>query len=346
MKSYLQNIYSLILQNEQLNDEAKQALLKSLVEADKQWTITDFKLDRTEKVKHTTAVLLEETIEELEQKRKAVEAQNRELEIESSLERVRTVAMSINKADDMLDVCRTISHQLELLAVKEIRNVQTAIFYQAKGTYMNYEYYAKHDKTFITETTYTNNKIHEAFAQKMLKGNGEFFITHINGDEVKDWVAYQKTTNVFIDDYLYTASSLNYYWFSLGPVALGISTYSPLGEEDIDLFKRFRNVFEFSYRRYLDIEKAEAQAREAQVQLSLERVRARTMAMHNSAELAEAGANRVSLHGELVDCDESVKDRRWGLQASADARQPSGWSGDGAEARTWLLRFVEHDWGV
>jgi hypothetical protein len=285
MKSYLQNIYSLILQNEQLSDEAKQVLLKSLAEADKQWTITDFKLDRTEKVKHTTAVLLEETIEELEQKRKAVEGQNRELEIESSLERVRTVAMSMNKADDMLDVCRTISHELELLAVKEIRNVQTAIFYEAKGTYMNYEYYTRHDKTFITETTYTNNEIHQAFAQKMLKGNGEFFITHIKGDEVKDWVAYQKTTNVFIDEYLYTASSLNYYWFSLGPVALGISTYSPLSEANIDLFKRFRNVFELSYRRYLDIEKAEAQAREAQIEAALEKVRSSSMAMHRSDEL-------------------------------------------------------------
>ena len=33
-------------------------------------------------------------------------------------------------------------------------------FMKAKSTYMNYEYYAKHNKTVITETTYTNNKIH------------------------------------------------------------------------------------------------------------------------------------------------------------------------------------------
>ncbi|MDQ3843223.1 MAG: hypothetical protein M3342_04310 [Bacteroidota bacterium] len=55
--------------------------------------ILAFKLDRTEKVKRTTAILLEETIEELEQKRKAVEAQNRELEMEAALERVRSQAM-------------------------------------------------------------------------------------------------------------------------------------------------------------------------------------------------------------------------------------------------------------
>ena len=222
-------------------------------------------------------------------KRRTVELENknRELEIETALEKVRTIAMGMKKPPDMLDVCKTISLQLQSLGIKEIRNVQTAIFYEQRGTYMNYEYYAKHDKTFITETVFTNNEIHNEFATKMLKGKGETFITHIKGDEVKDWIAYQKTTNVFIDKYLETASSLNYYWFSLGPVALGISTYIPLTEDEINLFKQFLKVFELAYQRYLDIEKAEAQARDAQIELALERVRARTMGMQKSEELKE-----------------------------------------------------------
>src|SRR6476660_10533849 len=105
MNQYLKTIQDLIQQNN-LAQQDKEALLKAITDADKQWTITDFKLDRTEKVKKTTAILLEETIEELEQKRKAVEAQNRELEIESSLERVRAVAMSMMKPDDLLEVSK------------------------------------------------------------------------------------------------------------------------------------------------------------------------------------------------------------------------------------------------
>ncbi|MEP7376427.1 MAG: hypothetical protein ABI675_23720, partial [Chitinophagaceae bacterium] len=287
MNKHLEEILNLIQQGETLSAEQKTAVLKSLKDADKELEITTFKLDRTEKVKRTTAILLEETIEELEQKRKAVEAQNRELEIESSLERVRTVAMSMNNRDDMLGICRIISEQLELLKVKEIRNIQTAIFYEAKGAYMNYEYYAKHNKTLITETTYTNHEIHRAFANQMLKGKGEFFERHITRAELPGWIVYQRTTNVFIDTYLEHAESLNYYWHSLGPVALGMSTYNPLNEDELNLFKRFKNVFELAYRRYLDIEKAEAQAREAQIQLALERVRARTMAMQKSDELSE-----------------------------------------------------------
>ncbi len=222
-------------------------------------------------------------------KRRTVELENktRALEIEASLERVRTVAMGMNKPDDMLDVCRIISQQLELLNVKEIRNVQTAIIYEVKGSYLNFEYYVKHEKTFITDVDFKLHLAQFEFVNRMLKGPEEFFSKHFNGKEVQDWYAYQQTTNQFADSYLTTATSLNYYWYSMGPVALGISTYVPLTEEDIVLFKRFRNVFELSYRRFIDIEQAAAQAREAQIEAALERVRAKVMAMNSSFELSE-----------------------------------------------------------
>jgi signal transduction histidine kinase len=224
---------------------------------------------------------------QLADKTSELRQKNTELEIEAALERVRAAALGMKAPADMLEVCTVIAEELNRLGVKEIRNVQTAIFHESKGTYMNYEYYARHDKTVITETSYTNHPMHRAFASQMLKGGGEFFSTHLSKAELPDWIAYQKSTNVFIDNFIQTAPSLDYYWFSLGVVALGTSTYSPLNEEEIRLFKRFRNVFELSYRRYLDIEKAEAQAREAEIELALERVRAKTMAMHKSNDLLD-----------------------------------------------------------
>jgi signal transduction histidine kinase len=216
-----------------------------------------------------------------------LETKNKELQIEAALERVRTVAMAMKKADDMLLICKTISQQLAKLGIKEIRNVQTAIFYESRGVYMNYEFYTKHNKTIITETSYTNHRIHKAFAAKMLKGKGQAYLTDFKGKKIKEWINYQKSTNVFIDSFLYKATSLNYYWHSLGPVALGISTYSPLKKEEHELFERFLKVFELSYRRYLDIEKATAQAKEAQIEAALERIRARALAMHKSEEFTE-----------------------------------------------------------
>jgi hypothetical protein len=287
MNQKLQDILNNIQQSEKLDAEQKENLLKAVKEADKEFEITAFKLERTEKVKKTTAILLEETIEELEQKRKAVEAQNRELEIEASLERVRAIALSMKESADMLEVCRTIANELSLLNVKEIRNVQTAIIYESKGTYLNYEYYAKHDKALITEVDFSIHHLQELFINQMLNSTGELFSKTLKGKEVKDWYDHQKTTNQFADTYLEKAKSLTYYWYSLGPVALGISTYYPLSDDEIILFKRFLNVFELAYRRFLDIEKALEQAREAQIELALERVRARTMAMHKSDELSE-----------------------------------------------------------
>jgi hypothetical protein len=77
--------------------------------------------------------------------------------------------------------------------------------------------------------------------------------------------AIEKNTAIFINDY----SGKN------------------LTEDEISILKRFAKVFEQAYIRFLDLQKAEAQAREAQIEAALERVRSRTMGMQGSDELAE-----------------------------------------------------------
>src|SRR6218665_691791 len=57
-----------------------------------------------------------------------------------------------------------------------------------------------------------------------------------------------------------------------------------------DIFIRFANVFEQTYTRFLDLQKAEEESKEVQIQLALERVRARTMAMQKSGELADTAS--------------------------------------------------------
>src|SRR5512133_69564 len=122
MNKQLQTLMDFIQQNESISAEDKSMLVKEIKKVSSDLEIAEFKLERTEKVKRTTAILLEETIEELEHKRKAVEAQNRELEVESSLERVRTQAMSMNKPDNLMDICQIVFAELQLLGFHEIRN--------------------------------------------------------------------------------------------------------------------------------------------------------------------------------------------------------------------------------
>jgi signal transduction histidine kinase len=58
----------------------------------------------------------------------------------------------------------------------------------------------------------------------------------------------------------------------------------------MSILQRFKTIVEITFRRYFELQKAEAQTREAQVEASLERVRSRTLAMQKSDELAETAA--------------------------------------------------------
>ena len=61
----------------------------------------------------------------------------------------------------------------------------------------------------------------------------------------------------------------------------------PLSDANLDILSRFGKVFDLTYTRFNDLKQAEAQARESQIQLALERVRARTMAMQKSNEMTD-----------------------------------------------------------
>ena len=63
-------------------------------------------------------------------------------------------------------------------------------------------------------------------------------------------------------------------------------------EDENEIIKRFAKVFEQSYTRFLDIQKAEAQAREAQIEAALERVRAQSNGHASHSEMQQV-ANAV-----------------------------------------------------
>ena len=86
MNPHLQKILNIIAETG-LTAEQQAVISKVLKDVEREISITEFKLDRTEKVKRTTAILLEETIEELEQKRKAIEETN--LALQKSLEELK-----------------------------------------------------------------------------------------------------------------------------------------------------------------------------------------------------------------------------------------------------------------
>lgn len=226
-----------------------------------------------------------------------LENKNRELEIEATLERVRAVAMSMKKPEDMLAVCRVISNELQHLGVEHIRNVQTAIIDEEKGSFLNYQYFTAYQKESIEVTEYHKNPVVNDMATRMLESADGFFTGTLTGKELEKFRAYRKQENQFPDPLLDEAESVDYHFFSIGPGGLGLTLYQSLNEEGLIIFKRFHKVFSLAYRRFMDIQKAEAQAREAQIELSLERIRAQVTAMQESSDLLDIV---VTLRTEFV----------------------------------------------
>ena len=76
---------------------------------------------------------------------------------------------------------------------------------------------------------------------------------------------------------------INSVFFSHG--FIGVTTNEPLAEGTVALIGRFAKVFQQTYVRFLDLQKAESQAREARIEAALEKVRAASMAMHQTEDI-------------------------------------------------------------
>src|ERR1700757_1495993 len=71
---------------------------------------------------------------------KQLAAKNRDLEIEAALERVRTIAMAMRTANDLLSICKKLFEELTELGFAELRNAMINIVNDEKGSFLNYDF--------------------------------------------------------------------------------------------------------------------------------------------------------------------------------------------------------------
>jgi signal transduction histidine kinase len=323
MNKDIQSITELIEQSKNVGEEEKKAMLQFLKAANKELELIQFKLERTEKVKYTTGILLEETIEELEQKRKSVEKQKRGLEIEAALERVRSRTMGMQKSDELADVAEILFKQVRELGIQP----WTAGFnIWLEGNEKYIDWITDPSGGFVEPYT-VDLTLHPGFRQisEAKKRGEDFKVFEISGTELvetyellssfapKQFAKMKALANSF------PTRQFNHYYFG-AQVGLMFITPEP-HPEDWDIFKRFGQVFEQTYTRFLDLKKAEEQAKEAKIEAGLERVRSKTMSMHNSQDVGETVA---LMFEELVKLE--VKTNRCGILILSNSMTAEVWT--------------------
>jgi hypothetical protein len=199
--------------------------------------------------------------------------------------------MAMQRSDELADVAQLLFQQVKDLGI-EAWTTGFNIWQPDNNAYI--DWITGPTGNFLEPYTVqlTVHPTFRAVREARLRGD-DFFVSYLEGDQIKETYEFLSSfgdkgqfQKILDSGIQFPAQQYNHFVFG-AQVSLMFITYEPYPEAH-DIFKRFGKVFEQTYTRFLDLQKAEAQAREAQIELALERVRARTMAMQKSDELREA----------------------------------------------------------
>jgi hypothetical protein len=210
---------------------------------------------------------------------------NRELEIEAALERVRASAMAMHTSEQVGEAIDVLFEEVKMLDMNTLtiglnvileseemktwtaKNLGSKVIFSGgiidmKGHPATQKLFTDWKKQLpISISNHEGNEV-KGFYEYIYNQPG-----HVTGQR-KDLPERMSFTNVIIPE-----------------GSLMVVSVVELSEDELGVLKRFANVFSITYRRFLDLQKAEYQAKKAKIELSLERIRAQVTAMKESSDL-------------------------------------------------------------
>jgi signal transduction histidine kinase len=225
------------------------------------------------------------------------EAQAREAQIEAALERVRSRAMAMHSSQELNEVALELRKQMGLIGQKDLEVCAIHLYENEKEYFESWSAMkapGSEGEIVQTQARFPKKgiRIVDKLMQQFAMGTRDYVLVN-DGEKIEEWFKVMAINapelyasimhaigNVPVNSLIANWSVAD---FSGG--ALVMVTYDAPGESSRNLLRRSANVFEQAYIRFLDLQKAEAQTREAQIQLALERVRAKTMAMKTQHDL-------------------------------------------------------------
>ncbi len=217
---------------------------------------------------------------------KQAEASAREAKIETALERVRSRTMAMHKSNELNEANTTIIQQIKLL---EIRLYAFGIHICHANEPISEAWMGDPVGGYMPKVIYDHSQ--DPLSIKMYSGWKEgktLIVEKLQGEALKEHFEYMITLvpDRSIFDNLVAPESLVFHfaYFTYGFFVFLTQEHCP---EEHSFFKRLAKVFDQTYTRFLDLQKAEAQTRQAQIETALEKVRARALAMQKPEELIE-----------------------------------------------------------
>ncbi|HEX6849655.1 MAG TPA: ATP-binding protein [Chitinophagaceae bacterium] len=255
------------------------------------------------------------------------EAQAREAQIETGLEKVRSKTMAMHKSEEVTAIAVTLNGELLKLGFGGGSTI--IIIDKETGDTEQWTGFSEDQALRSCYVPHFNHPYHDALLSAW-KADEKFLVYTVAGPDKKKLDEHYFATGykIFPDNDKKWMRDMESVTFSHAFMKYGAIHWGPdhLTDEQLKILQRFSKVFEQSYTRFLDLKKAEAQAREAEIELALERVRARTMAMQKSEELQEVVHTVFERLKELnidfytaiiILFEEGSKDIVWWLESKA-----------------------------
>jgi signal transduction histidine kinase len=228
---------------------------------------------------------------QLEEQEKNIALLKKEIQIEAALEKVRARTMAMQKTEELPQIINILFQQLQELSF-DVYACNLILVNEKLSQEMWIAGYSKDILPKSYEIYYTDHLYFTHFIEAWQNGIS-YDVFKYEGQKKKDYDQYvffktgmanlpeeSKAEIMNIEETNICAAYMKYGWIETNASDL-------ISDDQAQILQRFAKVFEQTYTRFLDLKKAEAQAREAEIQLALERVRARTMAMQKSEELGD-----------------------------------------------------------
>ncbi len=205
-----------------------------------------------------------------------LEQKNRELEIEAALERVRARSMGMHKSEELVEVVRLLDKEINGLGV-DLNGSQIVTDFANPEDGVN-DWYAREGQDYLEKfhIPYLEHPLTKRLYNALHQGVGFYTENYSKAEKNKyfrllfKYSDFRKTSKER-QEFVYHSPA----WIR----AVVVSKNSVLvfqrfdlkefTKEEEEIFKRFGKVFEQAYTRFLDLQKAEAQPREAKLKQPL-----------------------------------------------------------------------------